>query len=801
MDSPTLEDICNKPAFSLDDASSIAWEHFGIRGCASQLPGERDQNFKITSESDLGLGASQDYVIKIANPDIDRQVLELENSALQIAHSINAGMDGGANSFEIPKLIRSNANSPLVELIDANGRMCFVRCISFLPGKCLATFRPHTYDLLSELGRQLGRLSQALKRLNQLPAAKRDLKWDLIKAPEIVAKSVANFDDAAKQETLNHFLNQYSTVRSRVESLPQSVIHNDANDYNILVQTDSSGMALLGLIDFGDIVYSTTINDLAICGAYLMLDKQNPIEAVVALVAGYHETHRLSESELSVLFTLMCMRLCQSVCIAAEQQAANPDNEYLGITEKPAWEALKQLKEFDPVKVRQQLSEACSQCANTSHSRGIGADQIRELRSRHVAPSLSLSYDKPLHIVRGSGQYLFDDSGVTYLDCVNNVCHVGHCHPHVVAAATDQMGLLNTNTRYLHENIVRYARRLTATLPDQLEVCFLVNSGSEANDLALRMARNFTNRHDVVVLDHAYHGHVSSMIELSPYKFDHRGGTGKPDHVHVLAAPDGYRGEFKLSNPACGSLFAEQAKEVIDSVTSWRREIGAFFAESLMGCGGQLPLPEGYLSEVYKTIRAAGGVCVADEVQVGFGRVGTHFWGFEQQQVVPDIVTMGKPIGNGHPLAALVTTREIAEAFHNGMEYFNTFGGNPVSCAVGLAVLEVIEGEGLQGHALEIGNWLIENLLPLKEEFQSVGDVRGSGLFLGIELVSDHETLEPATELAHSVVQRMRERRILLSTDGPLENVIKFKPPMVFSMADAERLVMTLRETLKELNA
>ena len=218
-----------------------------------------------------------------------------------------------------------------------------------------------------------------------------------------------------------------------------------------------------------------------------------------------------------------------------------------------------------------------------------------------------------------------------------------------------------------------------------------------------------------------------------------------------------------------------------------------------MSCGGQIPIPSGYLPEVYHAIRAFGGVCIADEVQVGFGRVGSHFWGFEKSNVIPDIVTMGKPIGNGHPLAAVVTTRAIADAFNNGMEYFNTFGGNPVSCAVGMAVLDVIEEENLQQHAWEVGSWLLENLSELKNEFDFVGDVRGSGLFLGIELVKDRETIEPASELAHLIVQKMRDRRILLSTDGPFGNVIKFKPPMVFSQGDAERLLMTLRETFKRV--
>ena len=801
-----MEDICNKPSFSLIDAEAIAWTHFGIRGVASHLPGERDQNFKLTCASDIEFSGHQNFVIKIANPDTDLKLLELENAALQIAYSMNLGTDSnGINSpgsgFEIPKLIQSSAKTSIVELIDTQHRMCFVRCISFLPGETLAAFRPHSPGLLSELGRQLGALDESLKRLNGFVAAKRELKWDLSHAKTVVEIGTLRQSDPAKKQWLRHFLDQYNRVDSRVASLPKSVIHNDANDYNILIQADSSGMALIGLIDFGDIVYSSTINDLAICGAYVMLDKQSPIEAAAALVSGYHETHPLSESEISVVFPMMCMRLCQSVCIAAEQQLAQPDNEYLGITEAPAWAALERLKDIDPSDVHQQLSDVCSQVASNRHRCNIGGEQIRELRERHVGPSLGLSYDQPLHIVRGSGQYLYDDASVTYLDCVNNVCHVGHCHPEVVAAATDQMALLNTNTRYLHENIVRYAQRLTATLPSPLEVCFFVNSGSEANDLALRMARNVSQHNDVVVIDHAYHGHVSSLIDLSPYKFNHGGGRGKPEHVHVVPAPDGYRGEFKLGDPECGQRYAEKARAVIESAQQKGRQISAFFAESLLGCGGQVPLPSGYLAAVYESVRAAGGVCVADEVQVGFGRVGSHFWGFEQQQVIPDIVTMGKPIGNGHPLAAVVTTRKIADAFHNGMEYFNTFGGNPVSCAVGLAVLDVIEKEQLQQHANDVGNWLIEKWNEMANEFDSIGDVRGSGLFLGIELVKNRETLTPATELTHAVVQRMRQRRILLSTDGPLENVIKFKPPMVFSHADAERLVLTLKETLRELNA
>lgn len=805
-----MEDIRNKPAFDCEKAQAIAIEHFGISGVASLLPGERDQNFKITA-------SPNSFVIKIANPDTDLNVLELENAAIQIA--------GGSDSVECPRLIRSKAGSSIVPIQDSDKRICLVRCISFLPGQPLAKFKPHSPALIREIGRVLGGLAIDLAGLNSLPAAKRELKWDLKNAAGIVEAVITGATGHENQamaiektriEFLQKLFSNYEKVAARIESLPQSVIHNDANDYNILIEHDEqAGLALVGLIDFGDIVYSTTINDLAICGAYLMLGKQNPIAAAMELVVGYHQSNPIDETELSVLFPLMCMRLCQSVCIAAEQKALQPDNEYLGITEKPAWAAIERLAAVDPAEVHLQFSEARNAVPKKSRSglgksgqsaTNIATSEIQSRREKFVSPSLSLSYDRPLHIVRGRGQYLYDESEVTYLDCVNNVCHVGHCHPRVVAAAHDQMLQLNTNTRYLHENIVRYAERLAGTMPvadnateNKLEVCFIVNSGSEANDLALRLARAYTNQFDVAVLDHAYHGHTHSLIELSPYKFNHRGGKGQSEHVHVFPAPDDYRGSFKRDASDCGQKFANAAKEIIAAGVAAGRKIGAFFHESLLSCGGQIPIPSGYLPEVYQAIRDAGGVCIADEVQVGFGRVGSHFWGFEKSDVIPDIVTMGKPIGNGHPLAAVVTTRAIADAFNNGMEYFNTFGGNPVSCAVGMAVLDVIEDENLQQHALEVGSWLLENLSKLKNEFDFVGDVRGSGFFLGIELVKDLETIEPASELAHLIVQKMRDRRILLSTDGPFGNVIKFKPPMVFSQGDAERLLMTLRETFKRV--
>ncbi|XP_004411299.1 PREDICTED: ethanolamine-phosphate phospho-lyase isoform X1 [Odobenus rosmarus divergens] len=424
------------------------------------------------------------------------------------------------------------------------------------------------------------------------------------------------------------------------------------------------------------------------------------------------------------------------------------------------------------------------------------------LRRKHIGPSCKVFFAAdPIKIVRAQRQYMFDETGEQYLDCINNVAHVGHCHPDVVKAALKQMELLNTNSRFLHDNIVEYARRLAATLPEKLSVCYFTNSGSEANDLALRLARQFRGHQDVITLDHAYHGHLSSLIEISPYKF-RKGKDVKKAFVHVAPTPDTYRGKYREDHADPASAYAEEVKEIIEEAHNSGRKIAAFIAESMQSCGGQIIPPAGYFQKVAEYVHRAGGVFIADEVQVGFGRVGKHFWSFQMhgEDFVPDIVTMGKPMGNGHPMACVVTTKEIAEAFSSsGMEYFNTYGGNPVSSAVGLAVLNIIENEDLQGNATRVGDYLTELLNKQKAKHTLIGDIRGIGLFIGIDLVKDRQKRTPATDEAQHVIYKMKEKRVLLSADGPHRNVLKIKPPMCFTEEDAKFMVDKLDEILTVL--
>lgn len=419
---------------------------------------------------------------------------------------------------------------------------------------------------------------------------------------------------------------------------------------------------------------------------------------------------------------------------------------------------------------------------------------IISFRKKHLGKSLSLSYDKPINMVRGSGVFLIDNTGRKYLDTVNNVAHVGHEHPRVVKAGQEQMAILNTNSRYLHENINEFAKELLSTFPEELSVVHIVNSGSEANELALRMTRAFTGQKDMIAVEVGYHGNTNACVDISSYKFDGKGGKGAPEHTHIVPLPDAYRGIYQGANT--GKQYAAHVQEQINIIQSKERNVAGFICESIISCGGQIELPADYLKIAYRAVREAGGLCIADEIQLGCGRVGKKFWGFQLYDVTPDIVTIGKPIGNGHPLAAVVCTKKVADAFANGMEYFNTFGGNPVSCAIGREVLRVIKDEKLQQNALKVGNYLKSGLQNLQKDFPVIGEIRGQGLFLGFELADKNK--KPLTDKATYLANRMKELGILMSTDGKDNNVLKIKPPIVFSEENAYELLFRLKIVFTE---
>lgn len=1013
--------VDHAPKFDSEAASRIAKDLYAIDATASSLPSERDQNFLLQT------AAGERSVLKLANATEDRAMLDAQNQAMNhLAKHIGL----------CPRVLQTTNGDEIASVTSPAGARHFARLVTYLNGTPLGNVRRRSPSLLHDLGYKIGQLDVALQGFDH-PALHRDFHWDLANGLKIIRQN----GDLIADEQLRGWVKEFADYFERamvplLTRLRTSVIHNDANDYNILVgggdDLYSRNQSVVGLIDFGDMVYSYTVSDLALAIAYAILDQPDPLFTAAHVIRGYHAAFPLFEDEITALFGLVTLRLCASVAIAAEQQQRQPENTYLGVSQQPIRDSLPELIKIPPRLAEAVFREACgltpvrsspaitlwlnehadefgpvleadirtspvavldlsvgspllssdpAQNADTyltprigevtaqagvkvavgqydearyfytspAFATGSATDEFRTIhlgldlfteagtavyapldgtvfafndnatsqdygpvivlqhqtgsgdtfytlyghldreslpglkvggailkgqrlaaigspevnggwaphlhfqvitdmldlgcdfpgvarpsqrevwkslcpdpnlilgipaslfppnpptktetlasRRQRLGGNLSIAYREPVKIVRGWKQYLFDDEGRRYIDAYNNVAHVGHAHPRVVEAGRRQMGVLNTNTRYLHDFINRYAERLTSLLPEPLRVCFFVNSGSEANELALRLARAYTGQRDLIVLEAAYHGNTTTLIDISPYKHNGPGGTGAPDWVHAVPIPDDYRGEYKRGNPQAGAKYARYVAESIAGIRQIGCGLAGFIAESLPSVGGQIILPPGYLMDVYHYVHEAGGVCIADEVQTGFGRTGIHFWGFEMQNVVPDIVVLGKPIGNGHPIGAVITTPAIADAFNNGMEFFSTFGGNPVSCAIGLEVLDVVSDEGLQAHALQVGERMLSGLRPLAERYPIVGDVRGTGLFLGVELVRDRETLEPAAEEASFISNRMRDHGILLGTDGPYHNVVKIRPPMPFDESNADFLVATFEKILKE---
>jgi len=768
------------PSFELAEVQTLLAKYYQLEGELVALDSYCDLNFRLKLPS----GSSR--VVKIANTEEKLHELDMQNAAMM--HLFDKNM-------AVPEVIH-NVKNERITCVSKDNQTYFLRVLSFLPGHFYADTSKHGESSWASLGDFMGQVVNGLASFEH-KGAYRYLDWDLAFGFSVCQQKKSFLSGEQKSQVERHLANYHNHVLPVLNKLPQQVIHNDANDYNLVIDSLEAPNSITGLIDFGDMVFSHRVNELAITCAYALMNQDDVVKPFISIVSAFHSQCPLETTELDALYHLITLRLCTSVCNSAAAIQAAPDNEYLLISAKPAWRLLSQLEKVSAPSLIVQLKEACGFAKDTGRSKV----DIKEYRQAHLSKNLSLSYQEPLKIVRGQGAYLYDEHGQAYLDMVNNVCHVGHCHPKVVAAGQQQMAKLNTNTRYLHDNIINFSEKLLATMPDKLSVCMFVNSGSEANELAFRLARNYASHRgfhskELLVVDGAYHGNTNACIEASSYKFDGPGGQGAESYVHKVKLPDPYRNHCP-ADVELSDYFASDVDRVIAQLASENKRPSAFICESIQGVAGQIVMPEGYLKKVYEQVRAAGGVCIADEVQVGFGRVGEYMWAFESQDVVPDIVTLGKPIGNGHPLAAVITTQEIADAFVTGMEYFNTFGGNPVSCAIGEAVLDTIQEENLQQNAKDVGDYMIQQLKHLQEAHRVIGDVRGMGLFIGVELVLDRESKSPAAQLTKELVEYFKANHILLSIEGPLHNILKIKPPIVFDMDDAKRFLFVFEKGLK----
>ncbi len=993
-----------------DQAKEVAKGLFGIEGCITPLPGEIDFNFRIKVSDEEG------YILKISRPEEDENYLDFQQELLQY-------VEEGEVNIIAPKVVRDINGNTVSEITDTNGNVRKVRLLSWISGRVWSSVNPQLDDLRYSLGEQCGLLTKALYGFDHMEAH-RQFEWDIAQSLWTV-EHIHLFSEKEKS-FISFFQRRFKAKQKEYSELRKAVVHNDANDNNVIVSEDFLNPVVKAAIDYGDAIHTQIINDVAIACAYAIMGHVDPLEAALPLIKGYNSTFPLLEEELDHLYNAIAMRLVISVTKSAINKIKEPGNEYLLISERSALDVLKKWRNVSENYALYSFREACGflahpqeaafkEWANQTHfklselfptvyknevhpidlsiaSRWIGHQQDvndldvfqfkigqmqkqhpdriiaggylesralyttasynkvgnngRESRSTHLGvdfwlpagtfvhslfdgeivislkkdgdkeygglivlkhkiyniefytlyghltldcvekkqvggtikkgecigklgdypengnwpshlhfqilhslldykedfpgvasynqigvwkslcpdpnllfkletlerkeevsnaelmsfrkkylgKSLSLQYKEPIKMVRGDGQFLIDQYGQKYLDTVNNVAHVGHEHRRVVSAGQEQMALINTNSRYLHENINELAKELLKTLPTELSVVHFVNSGSEANELALRMVKAVTKQKDIIASEVGYHGNTNGCVDISSYKFDGKGGEGAPEHTHIFPLPDAYRGKYRGENT--GKKYAKEVQLQIEKIQAKGRGVGALIVEPIISCGGQIELPNGFLAQAYKYVREAGGICISDEVQVGCGRVGKAFWGFQLHNVVPDIITIGKPLGNGHPIAAVVCTQEVADKFANGMEYFNTFGGNPVSCAIGLEVLRTIKQEKLQENALLVGEFLKWELNKLAKQFPIIGNVRGEGLFLGFELVD--ENMNPLSEEADYLVNRMKAHGILMSTDGPDNNVLKIKPPIVFTKENAEELIFYLQKVFSE---
>ena len=743
-------------------------EHFGIIPIhIKQLWGYDNLNYLIKTNS-------EQYIFKTYVNNSDTcDLLQAENEVLKYLKS-------SKDLFPIPVKYKDNS---LIKILKIDGEERICRMLTFLDGNHLGDVKP-SKSLFGSLGKTTAELDIQLQSFNNYTIKARRWKWDL-QYLSMNRKHINDIPVAKNRSLIEYYFQQFDeNVIPLFPDLRKSIIHGDINEWNVLVNNNE----INGIIDFGDLCYTPLINELAIAIAYACLYVDDPLKMAEIIVKSFNKVLPLTDEEFSILYYLVPARLCISVCNSAYERVKNPINTYTAISEKLAWKFLYNWLTINPIEAENRFRKIVGLSTKIVKS----TKQIIKERHTVMLPILSLSYKNPIYVTRSAFQYMYDAYGNTFLDAYNNIPHVGHSHPKVVEAGQRQMAKLNTNTRYLYDVLPEYSEKLLSKFPTKLNKVFFVNSGSAASDLAIRMAKIHTGHKNIMVMEYGYHGHTQTAIDISDYKFGNKLGQGQKDYIIKAEIPDTYRGKYKGKD--AGKQFAQDS---IKEIKSFNKPIAAFISEPILGCAGQVPLASGYLKELYPKIRELGGVCISDEVQTGFGRLGEYFWGFEAQKVIPDIVIIGKPMGNGHPMGAVITTQEIADSFNEGVEFFSSFGGNPVSCAIGLAVLNVIEEEKLQENAKEIGKKYKTLLMELQNEFECIGDIRGNGLFIGVELVKNTDSLEPDNKLANFIKNELRNLNILVSTDGPYDSVIKSKPPLCFNKENVEQVVETLNNILQ----
>jgi 4-aminobutyrate aminotransferase-like enzyme/Ser/Thr protein kinase RdoA (MazF antagonist) len=756
------------PAFEMEAAQRILRDRFGVESSSlTRLAGERDQNFRVETADGRRL------LFKISNPADGLSTVEMQAAALRHIERVDPGLP-------VMRVLPDTVGESWAEVRGPDSRNYPVRLFTFLPGRVTAN-TALTSEAIRAFGQTAARLGRALRGFFH-PAADYEILWDLTHAAKL-RLLLGHVPDAARRAQVERVLDRFETrVEPVLPALRAQVIHGDLSLDNVLLGDD---LRVSGIVDFGDMTHAPLVCDLAVSVADVLHGRDDAIGAAEAMIGGYVSVTPLEDEEAALLADLVAARLATEVTVAAWHGGLYPDNAAYLTSSEPAARAFLDAIEaagFDAVARR--FRDACRGLPYRHSATGVLLE-----RRRRALPRSPLFYSRPVHLVRGEGVWLFDPDGRRYLDCYNNVPVVGHGHPRVVRAVAEQQRLLATHSRYLHEAIVELAERLKATLPPALDAVLVVNSGSEANDLAWRIARAATGRAGAVVTAYAYHGLTEATHALSPEEW---AKGEQPAHVATVPAPDGYRGPYRRDTGGWAERYAAHIDGAAESLGG--HGFAAIYLDPAFTADGILVPPPAYLAEAARRARALGGMLIADEVQAGHGRYGTGLWSFQPSGIEPDMVVMGKPMGNGFPVAALVVRSQLLAAVPEEVELFSTFGGNPVACAAALAVLAVIEDEGLVASAAEIGAYLRQGLEALAGRHPVIGDVRGQGLLLGVELVDEERV--PAAGRAGQATEAMRERGILISATGPAGNVLKIRPPLVFQREHADLLLQTLDEVL-----
>jgi 4-aminobutyrate aminotransferase-like enzyme/Ser/Thr protein kinase RdoA (MazF antagonist) len=766
----TTSDVlaADPPGLSLDDAREVAHRSFGVTGAARALVSERDQNFAIAADD------GSHWVLKVSNAAEDPGVVEMEVAAVERIAAVDPGLP-------VPRA-RPTLDGIMIPRLEIAGATHLVRLIPLMPGR---NARPEELDAASirGIGEVVGRIGHALRGFFH-PAAGRQIWWDQQHVPALFPHAEL-ITDPARRALLDRVMARFEErVVPTFPKLRSQVIHNDVTLDNLLL--DEAG-AVTGIIDFGDMAHTALVLDVPATLQSLFRQRDDLFDVSATFLEGYTSIIPLEELERELLGDLLAGRMAQTILISAQRTRQYPDNAYIHGWAEPAWALLELLEATGWDESSRRLASAARPPARPRAA--SASDEELVARRRVLGSALEpLTYAKPLHLVRGDGAWMEDPHGRRYLDAYNNVPVVGHAHPRVVEAIARQAALLNTNTRYLHEHVIELAERLTASMPDGLDTVLFVNSGSEANDLAWRLATTVTGGNTGIVSDWAYHGVTHAIADFSPSEWP-RGV--QPAAVETHAAPNTFRGPY-ADTPDPAAVAGRQIGSAFERIAARGRSPAALFIDATFTADGIFVPPPAVVRAIVEGARNAGALYVADEVQSGYGRTGDGLWGFSAWGVNPDVVTLGKPMGNGHPVAAVVTRADIVDRFAQETTFFSTFGGNPVACAAALAVLDVIEDEGLIANASMVGEWLRARLRELAASHREIGDVRGRGLMTGVELVGPDG--EPAGELASRVKNAMAERGVLIGTSGRLGNTLKIRPPLPISSDEASLIVAALRD-------